>query len=251
MCVFFFWKQNVEVLYLLWHHSTCSVFFFCRNTLLTFSSVKAGKTNDFALKARWRCFPWIISWPVTSGLRTPSSSTGRNPSHTIWPHLTSCCGWRMMALCSTPWGKTGLLIVPRINIYFPIIFTTNTWNPQSWWVRCVIQLEVGRWLKHPSACNTSLVMVFKTQAALIQPTHSYYMSQWRIDASLWCPDTVNWRSEEHEMFALTQGTGSFTPPPPISVSLHHRDLYFDRKTAWPTLLIAALTVPISYTVAMI
>lgn len=97
----------------LWHYSTCSVFFFnhhmvffsCRNTLLTFSSVKAGKTNDFALKARWRCFPWIISWPVTSGLRTPSSSTGRNPSHTIWPHLTSCCGWRMMGLCSTPWGK--------------------------------------------------------------------------------------------------------------------------------------------------
>ncbi len=77
----------------------------CRNTPSMYSSVKAGKMRDFALKVRWRCFPWITSWPVTSGLRTPSSSMGRNPSHTIWRHRTSCCGWKTMGRCCTPWGR--------------------------------------------------------------------------------------------------------------------------------------------------
>lgn len=211
-----------------------SFFPLCRNTQSTYSSVKAGKTNASALKARWRCFPWIISWPATSGPRTPSSSTGRSPSRTTWPHLTSCYGWKMTGLCSTPWGKTEPW-TRHGNISFPIVLATQTWNAESRWVQCVVQWDVRRWLQHPSACNTSLVMVFKTLAAPIQPTRSYYMSQRCTDASLWCLRTVNWRSEELEMFALTQGTGCFTPPPPtircfitgtFTLAGRHHDLFF-------------------------
>lgn len=79
---------------------------FCRNTLLTCSSAKAGRTSVFALRARWRCFPWTTCWPATSGLRTPSSSMGRNPLRTTWPRQTSYCVWKTTGLCCTPWGET-------------------------------------------------------------------------------------------------------------------------------------------------
>lgn len=49
-------------------------------------------------------------------------------------------------------------------------------------------------------------MVFKTRAALLQPTHSYYMSRWCIDASSCCPHTVYRGSGKLEMFALTQSS---------------------------------------------
>lgn len=76
----------------------------CRNTPLTYSSVKAGKTKGFASKARWRCWPWITCWPATSGPPTRSSSTGKSPLRTTWPRPTSCCGWKTTGRSSTPWG---------------------------------------------------------------------------------------------------------------------------------------------------
>lgn len=66
--------------------------FSCRNTPLTSFFVRAGKMNDFASKAQWRCFPWIIFWPVISGHLTLSSLMGKSLSHTTWQHLTSFCG---------------------------------------------------------------------------------------------------------------------------------------------------------------
>lgn len=89
-----------------------------RNTPLTCSSVRAGRMNVCASKVPWRCCLWTTCWPAISGLPIPFSLTARNRSLTTWLRPTSCWGWRMMALCFTPWGRClfSWMLLPCSNL---------------------------------------------------------------------------------------------------------------------------------------
>lgn len=196
--------------------------------------------RDFASKARCRCSPWTTSWPVTSGLRTPSSSTGRNPSRITWLHPTSCCGWRMTGLCSTPWGNLKSHFGPQPGKKNKRLFSTS--GAQRC---CVIQLEVEGWLKHPSGCNNFFWYRFLRPLLHSRSPHTRTT---HVSVVHWCvimlSRTVNWRSEELRVFAVTLRSVTGNWMLHSSSVLHHRNLCFDRKTAKPTLLVIALTLTV-------
>lgn len=79
---------------------------FFRSTPSTSSSARAGGTSGSSSTDQCKFYPWTTCSPVRFGLPTPSSTTGRSPWPTTWPHLTSCCDWLTTARSSTPWGET-------------------------------------------------------------------------------------------------------------------------------------------------
>lgn len=69
------------------------------------SFAKAGRTRGWNFTVRWISCPSTTWWQVKSGLRTPSSITGRNLWLITWPCPISCWGSRMMGHSCTPWGN--------------------------------------------------------------------------------------------------------------------------------------------------